>query len=374
MAKTRLAIVGASARAAAFSALRAGFDVVTADLFADEDLRRRCPATKINDYPAGLADWLATQEVDAWMYTGALENYPELVDRMAKIRPLWGNQGEPLRKSRDPFRVLQACHDRKLLFPDSAPEPKGLSADGSWLAKTGRGANGFGVWRLYSSADFSRAIEQRAFYQRCVAGTPAAAIFAIDRSASRIIGLTEQLVGHHVFGAKPWSYCGSVVRSDWLTHYAEPLSAIGDMLREDVRLQGIVGIDLLIADDRMWVIEINPRYTASVEVAESMIGVHAASLHARCFGSCPAEASLPDSPRVLGKAVLYAKQSVRLSDGFHEWAMTRAEQGGLADIPASGGAISRRQPVLTLLHRNESSDIVKSLTQVAAEVESRLYG
>src|SRR5882672_6712717 len=98
----KLAIVGASARAAAFSALRSGYQVVAADLFADADLQRACPVTRIADYPAGLITWLEKVECDAWLYTGALENHPQFVDRMAAIRPLLGNAGEPLRDVRNP--------------------------------------------------------------------------------------------------------------------------------------------------------------------------------------------------------------------------------------------------------------------------------
>ena len=46
---SRLALLGASVRAAAFSALPAGetadWQIVAADLFADTDLAARCPAT-----------------------------------------------------------------------------------------------------------------------------------------------------------------------------------------------------------------------------------------------------------------------------------------------------------------------------------------
>ena len=82
MAETinKLAIVGASVRAAAFSAVRAGFEVVAADLFADADLRAICETTRIESgYPDALADWLASTECDGWLFTGALENHHEVV-------------------------------------------------------------------------------------------------------------------------------------------------------------------------------------------------------------------------------------------------------------------------------------------------------
>src|SRR5262245_61077027 len=52
----RLMIFGASARAAAFSALRAGLEPWCADLFADRDLQARCSVARIapSGYPGNF--------------------------------------------------------------------------------------------------------------------------------------------------------------------------------------------------------------------------------------------------------------------------------------------------------------------------------
>jgi hypothetical protein len=50
-----LTIVGASARAAAFSAARAGFEPYAIDHFADRDLAELCPAVRVERYP--LLGW-----------------------------------------------------------------------------------------------------------------------------------------------------------------------------------------------------------------------------------------------------------------------------------------------------------------------------
>jgi len=57
-ASSHIAIIGASARAAAFSVLRSGRQAVAADLFADADLQQKCRVTRISPYPEGLLDWL----------------------------------------------------------------------------------------------------------------------------------------------------------------------------------------------------------------------------------------------------------------------------------------------------------------------------
>src|SRR5438876_7708298 len=99
-----LLIFGASTRAAAFSALRAGLRPWCADLFADRDLAARCTVVKVppRNYPHGFVELARQRKPGPWMYTGALENRRKLVGRISSIRPLWGNQGRALELCRSP--------------------------------------------------------------------------------------------------------------------------------------------------------------------------------------------------------------------------------------------------------------------------------
>src|SRR4029079_11746338 len=129
--RLRWPIVGASARAAAASAVRAGFQPVTADLFADLDLRRIATATRISPYPDGFLDWLSPLALPCWMYTVAMENHPELIDQMAWIAPLWGNAGDVLHEVRNPFTLAASLCDAGLPFPETRTSPAGPPHDGS---------------------------------------------------------------------------------------------------------------------------------------------------------------------------------------------------------------------------------------------------
>src|SRR5215471_13660301 len=88
-----LIIVGASTRAAAFSALRAGLKPWCIDLFADADLRAKCPVMQIprQQYPHGLAEMIRQHAPPGpWMYTGGLENYPQVLHEISQDRFLLG--------------------------------------------------------------------------------------------------------------------------------------------------------------------------------------------------------------------------------------------------------------------------------------------
>lgn len=384
----KLAIVGASARAATFSALGAGYRVVAADLFADADLARACQATRVNHYPTGLADWLVATDCDAWMYTGALENHADLVDRMAALRPLLGNDGPRLREVRDPLKLQAALAEVGVAFPETRPTADGLPLDGSWLGKTYRGGGGSGVWRLDGVAALERAVRDRAVFQRLEQGVPAAAVFIVDRQQAALAGVTRQLLGPH--GDATWQYRGSVGPLEINANCARQLEAVGTLLARRYQLRGLVGVDLLIAEDRVIVIEINPRYTASMEIVEQFTGASLLSAHvAACTGTpidrvsssfdlaSPGRNSAEDDSHY-AKTVLFARRDVTVSSRFAEWALQFAgvdpERRVLADIPPAGDIIAAGRPALTAFAAGASAaDCQQRLDERLAEVEARLY-
>lgn len=380
----RLAIVGASARAAAFSALRAGYGVVTADIFADADLQRVVSATRIEDYPQGLVAWLEHADCDAWLYTGALENRPDLVSVLGAIKPLLGNDGESLRAVRDPVALQAAAVDAGLSFPETLASSAGLPLDGSWLAKTYRGASGSGVWSLDGADARQRDERERAVYQRRLAGESASAVYVVSDGGARLLGLTTQIVGE---GADhPWRYVGSIGPLPRRAEHDMQLAVLGEMLWRRFGLKGLVGVDLILADGRTWVIEINPRYSASVEVLERAAGISAIATHvAACLldaaGTTLDEALRPRTPSskaVHAKRIFYAPRDATVSPRFFAWAMEQsaldAERCRLADIPASGETIPAGRPVLTVFATGDDlAQCQQGLDAIGAEVVGRLY-
>jgi predicted ATP-grasp superfamily ATP-dependent carboligase len=385
----KLAIVGASVRAAAFSAIRAGYEVVAADLFADADLQRACSATRVTGYPDSLADWLAETECDAWLYTGALENHPGLITRMSKLRPLLGNSGKELRAVRDPMSLQRVLSVAGLSFPETVDSPQGLPQDGSWLCKTYRGAGGSGVWLLDGRGALERAEREEAVFQRFIGGVSAAAVFVTSELGAELLGITRQLVGDARAGAKPWHYAGSIGPHAVSPEVESQLIMLGDVLSKRLQLRGLVGVDLVIANNRSWVLEINPRYSASAEIVERTTGRVAVREHvAACAGSNSPESRETNTPTTgqmryqvngiaHGKIILYAKRHVTITTAFFEWAVDQSsidmEQCRLADIPSAGYEVSTGHPVLTLFAAASSKELDGSFAQRIADVESRLY-
>lgn len=334
-----LVLVGASVRAAACSALHAGYRPLCADLFADADLASHCEVRRVSDNPRGIIEAVESYPDAPWIYTGGLENYPDIVDQLAARRELLGNRGDVLRRVRDPNEPGRVLADGACRFPEWRPTPEGLPCDGTWLRKGYRSAGGALVasWtdRLHPGE------EAKFYYQRRINGQSLAAVFVADGRSASLLGVTEQLVGAEWTGAKPFAYAGSLGPLSPTPSLRAALDDLGNRLASEFELRGLLGVDLLLDHDQPWAVDINPRFPASVEILEMGLGFSAVALHLEaCSGRLPTvNSSLPG--KLFGKALLFArKQCVIEGLGPH--------QPDLADIPPTESTIERGHPVLTL--------------------------
>jgi predicted ATP-grasp superfamily ATP-dependent carboligase len=364
-------IFGTSVRAAAFSALRAGLSPWCADLFADIDLRRRCPAVRIpGRYPLGFLD-LASQDLSGpWMYTGGLENHALLVGQMQSRRRLWGNGPAALMRARDPEVLAGASRTAGLESPALAVSGH-VGESGSWLHKPRAGAGGVGIRHALPG----ETIPAGWYAQEFVAGTPAAALFVAIAGRSVFLGLTRQLVGEAWLNAPPFRYCGSIGVLDPAPALAERLRRLGAILTHRAGLMGLFGVDGLLDGDTFRPVEVNPRYTASVEVVELSTGVRALDLHRRAFEAVPGPTPRATARRVVGKAVVFAPtRSVFPDDG--PW-LDEAPPDAIpdfADIPAPGEPLLPGHPILTVFaSASTPEECERRLRERAADVTRRLY-
>ena len=364
-----LIIVGASARAAAFSAARAGFAPYAIDLFADRDLAGLCPAVRIDRYPLGFLRALTAAPDAPWIYAGGLENQPRLVARMAEVRPLWGNGPETLRAIRDPQRLAEVLREEGLQSPD---QWSGCNAEGRnsrrWLVKPIRGSAGLGV-RFATAADLAQP-PRGTFVQEYIAGESCSATFVAAGSRAALLGATRQLVGRD-WGLSPeFLYVGSLGPLDLSEVEQTKLRRLGDALALRFGLVGLFGVDLIRTADELWPVEVNPRYTASIEVLERVTVSHFLAFHAAACES----GSLPESPPVThrvfaGKAVVYARSDCT-------WGRESLAASGLAiaseslppktpdplaarwpeiaDLPSEGQRFQAGQPVATVFSTGDS--------------------
>ncbi|HEY7426710.1 MAG TPA: ATP-grasp domain-containing protein [Gemmataceae bacterium] len=374
-----LLIFGASARAAAFSALRSGLCSWCLDLFADVDLQNRCSVSRLTGhYPYAFLDHLDAAPPSPWMYTGGLENWPRLVRRMSEHRTLWGNTAETLFRARDPEFVTDLLQAAGMPTPALCRPEERSEVGRRWLCKPRRGAGGIGI----QFAPEETSDEPSIYLQEYIEGRPCSLLYLGDGRQACLLGMTWQLAGVSWLHAGAFRYGGSIGPVDPGIVRRPSLQTLGDLLTGECGLCGLFGVDGILCEGVFWPVEINPRYTASVEVLEYATGLPAVAWHEHVFthGQLPSLSppAIP-SERSIGKAILFAREDLLFPADGPWMAELRSptpvhELPAFADIPAAGERIEAGRPVLTFFAvAGSPSACEEALRQSAADLDRWLF-
>jgi uncharacterized protein len=346
----RVLIAGVSTRALAVSAARAGYQVTAIDAFGDLDLRRSTevialrPEFGVQYSPLAAVAAAAVIPGKLAAYTSNFENYPAAVASLSRRRRLLGNPPAVLMRVRNPIGLMRALRGRGFATPTTrATPPPGRPRPGSWLLKPRRSGGGHGTaaWRG------TQPVPRTHYLQERIAGVPASLVFAADGRRAVPLGLSRQIVGDAHFGAHGFRYCGSLLGPDTglLPRQEELLGiarSMANAVTQEFGLVGLNGIDFIAQNGVPYAIEVNPRYSASMELVERALGLSIFEVHVTaCEGVLPA-APLPLST-VEGKAIVFARRNVTLRN-TRPW----LEHGSFADVPHPGETIRRGHPICTV--------------------------
>lgn len=374
-------IVGASARAAAFSALRSGLTPICIDRFGDADLQRVATVTRVDDYPGGIASALGQLRERPALYVGGIENNASLVRQLAARGPLFGNSVDVLSRVRDPFRIAREFQKPRFpcleVRPVDAPPPR----DGQWLMKPigGTGGRGITVW-----SENAQLLDEPLYFQKRQAGTSYSAVFIgpPDTRDVRFVGITRQFAGEELLAAPAFAWCGSIGPITLGVAAEHQIRRLGNFLSWRFGLCGLFGIDFILDEaDVPWITDINPRYPASAEVLEHICGLTLVGDHCRVFSDeWPTLRESPPEPvAAMGKFVLYARSDVRAPDP-NAWLNGDLQDGELwsrtpriADVPPAGTLVTHGTPLCTLFTTGDNpNDCLEQLPDVIRHTESLL--
>lgn len=364
-------VIGASVRALAFSALRAGFMPYAIDLFADRDLAAVCDVVRIHRYPSEIATAMIARPAVPWIYTGGLENYPALIARLAKLRPLVGTSAAAVRAAREPVRFGEAVREAGLIFPEIGHD----WIDGQWLVKRKNASGGLGVRFAMRSA---RRLQRGAYLQRYVEGEPVSAVFVAAGCEVVLLGVTRQLLGRDFALRTPFVYAGNIGPLSISNSEKTQLRRLGGVLTNRFHLAGLFNVDLIRNKEGLWPLEVNPRYSASVEILERGLDVKALKMH---VDACET-GSLPTAPKdfakMYGKAVVYSERAGNVPQSLELVARERNDGQiwpEIADLPQTGEALKSGQPVVTVFANGASVEqIQEKLRRQVANIQKMLLG
>jgi predicted ATP-grasp superfamily ATP-dependent carboligase len=142
------------------------------------------------------------------------------------------------------------------------------------------------------------------------------------------------------------------------------LNLLATTFTREFGLVGLNGIDYIFHNDQIYVLEVNPRYSASMELAEDAFGQSLFHWHVDGCRGLP----LPDIPEyqhkeIFGKATVLAKKEGVLPD------TTQWLEKGWHDVAYPGQPVFPRFPLCTVSARGrDPQDCYKKLVAEANEL------
>ena len=360
---TRVLLAGVSTRGFAESAVRAGYDVIAVDGFGDLDLRA-C-ATEVHVVRVGgrfraRAAVAAVRDVscEAAVYEAGFENHPGAVRALAARRVLWGNPPTVLARARDPRRLARVVGKAGLPAPRVRLTRPAPGVRGGWVVKPlhSGGGDGVAVWRTGRGAPMPR----RSYFQERIVGVTGSIVFVADGRRAVPLGLSRVLAGETAFGADGFRYCGNILGAAGDPQFPadERLLDRATLLAQTVTrafgLVGVNGVDFVARRGLPWAIEVNPRYTAAMELVERAYGISMFDVHVRaCRHSLPTfdlAAARRRAPDAVGKAIVYARRPIALGD-TRPWVL----DADVRDISPPGTRFAPREPICTIFARGRDA-------------------
>ncbi len=358
---TRVLLAGVSTRDIAESAVRAGYEVVAVDGFGDLDLQAcatEVHVVRVDGRFSARAAAAAARDLscEAVVYEASFENHPRAVSALATNRMLWGNPPSVLARARDPRRLARVVGDAGLPGPRVRLTRPAPGTRSGWLVKPLRsgGGDGIAVWCRGAPVPRGSYLQQR------IVGVAGSIVFAADGRRAVPLGLSRILGGEPAFGADGFRYCGSILgsRGDPQFTADDRLLERATLLAESVTrafgLVGVNGVDFVARRGFPYAIEVNPRYTAAMELVERAYGLSLFDVHARaCRQVLPAfdlAGARRRAPEALGKAIVYARRASALGD-TRSW----LSDPDVRDISPPGTRFAPREPICTIFARGRDA-------------------
>ena len=369
----RLIVAGASVRQFVVGASQAGIDCLAIDLFCDWDTKKSCETITISKFD-DLPELLSRLPRSRFIFPGGLENHFETLQAAAEYHQLLGPRPSDVRRSKDVMQLQAVCSTAEIAFPKTILTlPK--TADKKWLIKPLSSAGGHAIEVLGRQK-----LEHENYLQAFVHGHSYSAVFRSlshtgDKRQTTLIGTTEQLIGEPEFCSRPFAYCGSIGPISLPAPIQSELQRMGEIVASEFSLDGIFGIDFIVAADTgnnelPVLIEINPRVTASCELfelagcfkgtASTVVQQQMATFDPKIEFDNDFSAKF-----VWGKAIVFSQWAgeVVVDQRIQRkiFAMNSGDGGiSVADIPNIGAVIKSGGPIATVYGKDMSAKKVRN--------------
>lgn len=364
MAKT-LIIAAASVRGYVQAAVACGYEVIALDAFIDEETKaiaKQAFKLKFDGFVLDEAHFkqvfleIDSSDIEGFLYGSLFDGCPYVLDWVAKHVPVIGNSADVLKHAKD-FSFFALLDSLSIVHPEvhlNLPNLVEESQFGNWLSKEVGGCGGQHIRPadLRDTPDFDKV-----YYQQKIIGTPISMLFVADGNTAHLIGFNQQLTAPTK--CLPYRFAGAINNVALQPNIRMAFEHAAQKLMSALHLRGICSIDAILEGDNVWLLELNPRLSATFHLYENLLPLHLQG----CAGHLPNRSIKTNSSQA--QLILYAEDALNIPENF-TW------PSWVADIPtaesdASGVKIGQHMPICSVLASAESVELTHGLLLQRAE-------
>lgn len=333
----------------AYAAYKAGLKPLVVDLFGDQDTRFYAEETQ---QIASLAEKHLLPTVDYFVrrypvtravYGGGFEQHLDSLKCISGRLTLFGNQPNVFARLHDKPAFFSLLEELQIPCPEvSFHRP---DQETGWLLKPMQSQGGAGIRRCRSG----EINEPFYYWQKHQEGVPHSVLFLADGKLSQIVGFNRQWT--IALNSRDEFVFSGIINSTELTlAQKNQISRWLDKLVPDLSLKGLNSMDFIQDGKRSFVLEINPRPPASMQLYDADLLLR----HIKASQGMLLDYQ-PNQTRFTAYQIVYAQQNTQIPDSF-EW------PEGVVDIPSAGSKISIGQPICSMIaHGKEPQQVLEQL-------------
>ncbi len=342
-------VIASSARLLAQCARASGFKPLVIDLFADQDTQsyaedfKKIKSLEKRYLQSAVDYFIKRYQVDQVVYGSGFENYPDSLCYLSGCLSLLGNVPDvfiALHEKQGFFAVLNRLN---IPYPCVSFNQQGELED--WLIKPMRGQGGVGI-KHYKGEE----VGSDSYCQKYQIGKQYSVLFLADGLQVQVIGFNSQWTVR-LDECCEFMFSGIInvcdLESERKTQVVEWLKKLIPLFQ----LKGLNSLDFVDDGVCSWLLEINPRPSASMQLYE-------ADLFKRHIRASLGEIThdLPHIKGCTGYQVVYATHDIMIPVDFL-W------PEGCVDLPESGVICRTGQPICSIMCHKMQAYLVMSALQ-----------
>lgn len=355
-----LLVIANSGRMLAQAAYKAGYKAIVVDCFADTD-------TQAFAYQFYQVKSLAIEDIrtlvkslkhqcNYCVYGSGFEAYQDSLFFLSRHFQLLGNTPQIFAALHNKYDFFQRLQKLRILFPEVFFSKKTLRnsyKSSPYLLKKAFCSQGGLDIEPVKRFKLERQ-NKSAYYQAYLKGQAMSALFIANGKHANVLGFNTQWISSLNI-QQPFAFCGIINHANLGCWQRQILKNWINQLTASYELYGLCSLDFVFYKHQCYVLEINPRPPASMQLYDSML----LNLHIQACTHKLKNFQNTQKPNNLHTAyqIVYAPRKIVISEGMN-W------PSNSCDLPKARTIIHKGQPICSMIATG------KSPTQIRLDLHS----